>query len=138
MINPSHNSHQTLQPNHMFNPYCKYCDKPLPNRTLLNKHQDICLDQSRLKLVNLGKEQIQDFSKDDLFHLFGMDNIIARLFKHINLDPDKPQYHNILYTNSKSENALVFKTNKWVKVNVTKGCSSAKAFVQPCRRHACA
>ena len=106
----------------MLKHYCRHCDKPLSNGILLDIHQANCLDLTKPKLVNLGKERIQVFSLDDISHLFDMDNIITRLFKHINLDSDRPRYHNIIYTNSRSKNALVFRTNKWIKVDVMQIC----------------
>lgn len=96
---------------------CDYCGKSLANKHTLKRHRVTCGG-----IINLGKEQPTAFGKDNILDLLEGDNIIIRLFKLVNLDPDKPQYHNVFYPNSKSEYALVFRSNKWIRVNAEELC----------------
>ena len=96
---------------------CDHCGKSLANKHALSRHQDTCS-----RMINLGKELIAGFDKDSILELLEGDDIIIKLFKLINLDPEKPQYHNILCFHKESKNALVFKTNKWIKMDLEKMC----------------
>ena len=41
-------------------------------------------------------------------------NFVQYLIKTVNLNPKKPQHHNILYTNQRSTYGKSYQNNKWV------------------------
>lgn len=68
-----------------------------------------------INLVYFGKDGIKNLTYDEINHLIkSNDNLIEFLIKTVNLNPNKPQHHNILYTNLRSSHGRAYKNDKWV------------------------
>lgn len=73
-----------------------------------------------INLVFYAKDGIKSLNYDELNKLLGSkENLIEALTKTINLNPDKPEHHNIYYSDLKSANGEVYENKKWVtkKIN---------------------
>lgn len=68
-----------------------------------------------INLVFYAKDGIKSLNYDELVKLLGSnDNLIEALTKTINLNPNKPEHHNIYYSDLKSANGEVYENKKWV------------------------
>lgn len=72
-----------------------------------------------INLVVFAKDGIGDMTYEELLVLLGSkNNLIEELTKVVNLNPEKPQHHNILYSDMKSTYGEVYENNKWVKKKI--------------------
>lgn len=68
-----------------------------------------------INLVLFGKDGIKNLTYDEINNLFKTDkNLVEFLIEVVNLNPNKPQHHNILYTNLQSAYGKAYKNDKWV------------------------
>ncbi len=68
-----------------------------------------------INLVLFGKDGIRNLTYDEINKLFKTNiNLVEFLVKAVNLNPEKPQHHNILYTNLRSAYGKSFKNDGWV------------------------
>ena len=70
--------------------------------------------------VFFGKDGVKSLSHDDIVNILKSDrNLIESLICEINLDPKKPNHHNIYYGDTKSSYGEVYdEDNKWVKMKI--------------------
>lgn len=59
---------------------------------------------------------IRFYQKRNLLEMEG--NLIENIIKYVNLDPDKPQYHNVLYSNRKLPYSDVYVKGQWIKQGI--------------------
>lgn len=68
-----------------------------------------------INLVYFGEDGIKNLTYDEINNLFkSNENLVEFLIKTVNLNPDKPQHHNILYSNLRSAYGKAYKNDKWV------------------------
>lgn len=68
-----------------------------------------------LKIIPFNETSINDLTCIELEKLFLSEkNLIEELVIMTNLNPDKPQYHNILFTNVKSSDGTAYEKNGWI------------------------
>lgn len=68
-----------------------------------------------INLVFFGEDGIKSLGYDEINEMFkSRSNLVEYLIKTVNLNPKKPQHHNILYTNLRSAYGKAFKNDKWV------------------------
>jgi hypothetical protein len=70
-------------------------------------------------LVSFSKDGIECISSKDLPTILSSKrNIIESIISNVNLNPLKPEHHNILYSDIKSTYGEVYEDNKWVKMKI--------------------
>ena len=78
--------------------------------------------KSPINIINLvvcGTDGIKNLSYDELRHLLASEeNLVQVLTKSVNLNPNKPQHHNIFYSDMKSTYGEVYEDNKWVRKKI--------------------
>lgn len=108
---------------------CPYCKKEFTRNSGKTKHLLICeekiLKESTkeieienkpvITLHSLIKIDIEHIPQKEIVQILELDgNPLENLIKFINLNPDKPQFHNILYANLKSSYCDVYE-GRWIK-----------------------
>lgn len=77
-------------------------------------NKSICVN-----LIVFAKDGISSLDSKEYKKIFGSkNNMIEELTKLINLNPDKPQHHNILYPDMKSSYGEVYENNTWIKKKI--------------------
>ena len=72
-----------------------------------------------INLIFFGKDGIENITEKDLKEIFqSKSNLLENMIKNVNLNPNKPQHHNILYDDMKSTYGEVYENNKWVKKKI--------------------
>ena len=70
-------------------------------------------------IISLGKEGMKCIDSATFNKIMNSErSIIENMVKTINFNPEKPQYHNILYSNIKSPHGEVYDNDKWVKMKI--------------------
>lgn len=89
------------------------------NKIFANETNNIIKNNYNINLVVFAKDGIQNLTYDELIELFGSnDNLIEALIKIVNLNPNKPQHHNIYYPDLKTTHGEVFEDEKWIKKKI--------------------
>ncbi len=77
---------------------------------------------SKVKIVNLivfSKDGIENISANDLAEIFSTEkNFLESIISNVNLNPKKPQHHNIYYGDTKSSYGEVYEGNAWVRKKI--------------------
>lgn len=69
-----------------------------------------------INLFVFSKDGIENISRKDLCSILRSDkNIFESIISNVNLNPDKPQHHNIFYGDTKSSYGEVYEDKKWIK-----------------------
>lgn len=72
-----------------------------------------------VNLIVFSKDGIKNLSYDELLEIFGSNsNLIQTLTEKINFNPNKPQHHNVCYTDTKSAYGEVYENKKWVRKKI--------------------
>lgn len=72
-----------------------------------------------LFLVSFAEDGIENISPDDLAEILdSKKNIIENIISNVNLNPAKPQHHNIYYPDIKSTYGEVYVNDKWIKKKI--------------------
>lgn len=72
----------------------------------------------QIQLVDFGKDGL-NLTYDELTELFDADNHVRYLIKTVNLNPNKPQHHNILYTNLSSVYGMIREGEKEISYKIS-------------------
>lgn len=84
-----------------------------------NKNIALNKNNIHINLMLFGKDGIKNISIKDLASILKSDkNMIESIISNVNLNPNKPQHHNILYTDIKSSYGEVYEDKKWVKKKI--------------------
>lgn len=76
-------------------------------------------DNVNINLVVFAKDGIEHLNYNELKKLFGSDeNLIQGLIRIVNLNPDKPEHHNIYFPDLKSTHGEVFENETWIKKKI--------------------
>ena len=82
-------------------------------------HNNIALNKSKVYNINLmvfAKDGNKNISTKDLTDILKSNkNIFESIISNVNLNPDKPQHHNIYYADTKSTYGEVYENKKWVR-----------------------
>ena len=124
---------------------CKKCGKLFNRKDNLNRHVNHCqVNINKIKningnrnnialnsynsnnnvtinlyIVNNGKDGIKNLTYDELNKILGSnENLIQALTKTVNLNPNKPQHHNILYLDKKSTYGEVYENKIWISKKI--------------------
>ena len=123
---------------------CDNCDKIYSRKDSLARHKSVCkgkVSQSNTKnsaviignenntfikspvtinLIVFGKDGIEHISQKDLCEILKSNkNLYESLITNTNLNPKKPQHHNIFYGDMKSSYGEVYENDKWVKKKIS-------------------
>jgi hypothetical protein len=72
-----------------------------------------------INLIVFAKDGIKNISTKDLAEMLKSNkNIIESIISNVNLNPDKPQHHNICYSDIKSSYGEVYENKKWIKKKI--------------------
>ena len=72
-----------------------------------------------INLIIYAKDGIKNLSYDELNNVLGSnENLVQALTKTVNLNPNKPQHHNIYYSDMKSSYGEVYENKKWVRKKI--------------------
>ena len=72
-----------------------------------------------LAIINFLEDGIDNLSMEEIDDITNSSTCIEDLIQKVNLNKNKPQHHNILYTNVKSCYGMVYKNNKWDNMKIT-------------------
>lgn len=84
------------------------------------KNNKININNPTFNVICFGKDGIENLSADDLAEIIKSNkNLYEELIKKINFNPNKPQHHNIYYSDMKASCGKVYENKKWVdkKIN---------------------
>ena len=74
-----------------------------------------------INLFFFAKDGTSNISRKDLVEILGSDkNLFETIISNVNLNPNKPQHHNIFYNDTKSSYGEVYEDKKWVKKKIDK------------------
>jgi DNA-directed RNA polymerase subunit RPC12/RpoP len=87
---------------------------------LINKSNNSkIINIDKIVLINFAEDGTSNISKDELLKLLGAkNNYVENLISVVNLNPNKPQHHNIYYGDTKSSYGEVYEDNKWVRKKI--------------------
>ncbi|AYV85153.1 MAG: hypothetical protein Satyrvirus5_18 [Satyrvirus sp.] len=72
-----------------------------------------------ISLIVFAKDGIKSISPKDLADILKSNcNLFESMISNVNLNPNKPQHHNICYTDIKSSYGEVYEDKKWVKKKI--------------------
>jgi len=121
---------------------CVYCDKVYKRKDTLTRHRKNCKSNKNningtnnhdntliagdnntinniyvnLIIVPHGKDGIKDLELKDIKNILKSDSHpIENMILKVNFDPDKPQHHNVYYSDIKSAYGEVYEDQKWTK-----------------------
>jgi len=81
-----------------------------------------------INLVIFGQDGIKDLDKNDCIKLFTCPspekNFLEELIKIINLNPKKPEHHNVLYTNLNSSYGKTYQEDGWKLQKIEEICEN--------------
>jgi hypothetical protein len=122
---------------------CKNCDKSYSRKDTFQKHAKICknikikigttksYNKNSGKIINtnsnnvvinlivFGKDGVENITQKDLAQILGSNNnIFESLISNVNLNPKKPQHHNIYYGDTKSSYGEVYENNTWIRKKI--------------------
>lgn len=108
---------------------CKYCGEKIQRKDNLIKHinSNICRhtehaepeETSPLKIVSFSKDGIDNISRDDLHKILDKNGcIFEKIVTYVNLNPLKPEHHNIYFRDINSGYAEIYKRNRWITIKV--------------------
>lgn len=108
---------------------CEYCGELRCSKYSLEKHALVCKVKKnkeygsknnankividKLNIVEFAKDGIDDLTKKEMREIMNTDNHITKLIKLVNFDEDKPEHHNVLFTNVNSSYGKVYRDGKW-------------------------
>jgi hypothetical protein len=73
-----------------------------------------------INLMYFGEDGVKNLTYDEINNLMGSDeNLVQYLIKAVNLNPKKPQHHNILYTNLSSTYGKSYQNGGWVDKKIS-------------------
>lgn len=73
-----------------------------------------------INLIVFTKDGIQNISPKDLAEILrSSESVIGGILSNVNLNPEKPQHHNILYGDSKSAYGEVYENGQWAKNKIS-------------------
>jgi hypothetical protein len=84
-------------------------------------NNNIALNKSTIhvNLIVFAKDGIKNISPKDLAKIIGSkNNVIESIISNVNLNPDKPQHHNIYYGDTKSSYGEVYENNTWIRKKI--------------------
>ncbi|XWV26672.1 zf-C2H2-N-terminal protein [Tupanvirus soda lake] len=122
---------------------CRYCKKSFNRKDNMQRHLKTCklnttninVNNSKNFAINNGKngvavnnspisinlivftkDGVDNLSYGELNEILGSnENLVQALIKTVNLNPDKPEHHNIYYSDLKSTYGEVYENKTWVK-----------------------
>lgn len=72
-----------------------------------------------INLVIYAKDGVKSLNYEELKKLLGSnENLVQGLIKIINLNPERPEHHNILYTDTKSSYGEVYENKTWIRKKI--------------------
>ncbi len=72
-----------------------------------------------INLCFFAKDGIKCIDLTDFGEIFGSNkNIIESMISKVNLNPDKPQHHNIYYGDTKSSYGEIYENKKWIRKKI--------------------
>ncbi len=72
-----------------------------------------------INLIVFAKDGIENITTKDLAEILKSDNnIIESIISNVNLNPKKPQHHNIYYGDTKSSYGEVYENKSWVRKKI--------------------
>ncbi len=82
-----------------------------------NTNQVVVIDSPiTINLTVFGKDGVKNLTYDEIVNLMNSnENLVQFLIKNVNLNPNKPQHHNILYTNLRS----AYEKDGWVEKKIS-------------------
>jgi uncharacterized C2H2 Zn-finger protein len=84
-----------------------------------NKNMTLIKSPININLIVFTKDGVKNISPKDLADILKSDkNIIENMISKVNLNPDKPEHHNIFYSDMKSSYGEVYENKKWVKKKI--------------------
>ena len=81
----------------------------------------------KLIIFNFGEDPAKNFTKEDVEEVLKKTDsysFIVDFLEHVNLNPDKPMYHNVLYTSHKSATGKIFRDSEWHEESIKKICDA--------------
>lgn len=103
---------------------CKHCGESFTRKYNLAKHIEMKNCKSRKKskrndkiegLVSFTTDGIDNLDSEDIEAILDDENsVLYNIIVNVNLNPRKPQHHNILFDNHKSSYGQVFRDDSWV------------------------
>lgn len=88
----------------------------------INKSPNSNIINSKIININLvvfSKDGVDNISQKDLSKILGSNkNILESIISNVNLNPNKPQHHNILYNDTKSSYGEVYENNTWIRKKI--------------------
>ncbi len=72
-----------------------------------------------VNLIVFSKDGIKNISPKDLSEILGSNkNVIESMISNVNLNPQKPEHHNIYYCDTKSSYGEVYENNTWIRKKI--------------------
>jgi len=85
----------------------------------INSHTYNFYNNHPIILISFGKDGAKCIDSKTFKKILGSNkNIIESMISSINLDPEKPQHHNIFYGDTKSSYGEIFENNTWIKKKI--------------------
>lgn len=70
-------------------------------------------------IISFGKDGVDSIKFSEIPSIFGSEkNLIETLISYVNLDPKKPQHHNVLYSDTKSTYGEIYENKKWIRKKI--------------------
>ena len=89
------------------------------NVTVGNNNNMLVNSPVMINLVLFTKDGIENISRKELAKILTSNkNLFESIISSVNLNPDKPQHHNVYYGDIKSSYGEVYEKNKWVKMKI--------------------
>ena len=91
------------------------------NKFITNETNNITYTnpEINIKLVFFAKDGIKHLKYDEIKNLIDSnENLVQALIKIVNFNPEKPEHHNILYTDNKCSSGEVYEDIKWVSKKI--------------------
>jgi len=84
-----------------------------------NKNTTLIKSPININLIVFTKDGVKNISPKDLADIFKSDrNIIENMISKVNLNPAKPEHHNVYYSDMKSSYGEVYENKKWIKKKI--------------------
>jgi DNA-directed RNA polymerase subunit RPC12/RpoP len=92
------------------------CDKTNINNVIKSLNSNNIYN---IILFSFGKDGIKNLNSKDYSQIFNSNkNVIESIISNVNLNPDKPQHHNVYYGDIKSLYGEIYENKKWIKMKI--------------------
>lgn len=124
-----HNHHNDKSINKTTNKYIDKSTDNSTNKTMDKSNNNKNIDKStisnnnnntyHINLVLFAKDGVKNLTYKDLCEILNSNkNLFESMILNINLNPNKPEHHNIYYGDTKSAYGEVYEDNKWIRKKI--------------------